>query len=860
MAIANQKENREMTNADLEAIVEKYRQARPEESLEIESALRNERMRFASACLETSAGELANRFAGDEGKRFRLLRQTGLQDIPGNTAENQLASTILKNWQTTGSPLPGPVMAGMLMLKPHELPLPKSLSDIADWLVFDYADFLLTSPGVFNTIGEADRYADYFAFAIDLFHRALITEGGFPKPWELSNLFLQKANFIQFYFNEKQLGRIFRKRAEILEFWGLAQKAPLAHLFPLPKRAGRKIKIGILSAHFSPQTETFLMLSYFDKLPRDTFSITLYSLRKTNHPLENHCVSRVDRFVLLDGDNYHLKAERIRADELDLLLIGTNTSAVTNPIVILALFRLARIHLIVENSPVSSGFTHTDFYLSSDFNEPDSDAQKNYSERLYKVPGMLNYYAYHFDTDPCTVKLDRQQLGIPEDAVAYFSGANFFKILPELSKLWAGIFSRVPNSCLVLLPFNPNWTNRYLSRPFIDRLRADMNQAGVDFNRIRILNRLPTRADVHAVMALCDIYLDSFPYAGACSMIDPLTVGLPIVCRAGKTMRGNLAAAMLKGAELTDLISRDSVQYVENAVALGRDKNLRDRVRTTIGNTLSRYNPFFDTGACGAKIASAFADMVDMSFHADMRLLGRTPDVLKQMIRRLIGKLDDSRNMYMGNLVSGEPVRLLISPYFKSLEDGNTKRSLADAGPVDDSLAMAFLSAGWEIDFAGIDRAVYSRIENVAKQLSGAFRFSKAASIKEYLQCCLNKDVVRTGPGGPGLTDLVPADSETGAPRLAISEFDSSFSRISQKEVAAEIAEMSARGFDFVVFYEQTGEKRRLVEMSVDTPGRIIGDMGRLFYYQRSDVVFPVMLIRLLNSFLPATERVDGTL
>ncbi len=828
---------------------------------EMEPVLQTERKALAEIFLNCPEPSVRSLYEGEEGKRFHLLRQADLQDLSRDAEGQGLAVRILEKWRKEKTP--GALIAAMLMLQPRELPLPARLSEMTDWLVSGYADFLLSSPGLFSRIGEADQFANFFAAMVDLFHRASVSEETFPQAEAVRNLFVQKANFIQFYFNEKNLRRTYRQRAEIMEYWALQQKAPLSHLFPLrtaPPRTPNpeprtQLKIGILSAHFTPQTEIFLLLSYFDKIPKEMCHLTLYSLRRTDHPLEEYCRSRADNFVLLPEGAYPQKADRIRADDLDVLLIGTNTSAVTNPITIMAMFRMARIHVIVENSPVSTGFTHTDYYLSSMFNEPDENAQKHYTEQLYRVPGMLNYYSYHKDTDPRTISIHRTQLGIPENATVYFSGANFFKILPDLSNVWSWIFSQVPNSYLILMPFNPNWTKRYLAIPFIARIKAQMEQAGVDFSkRVRILNRVPTRADVHAVMELCDIYLDSFPYAGACSLMDPLLVGLPIVCRESRTMRGSLAAAMLRGAGLEDLIVSDAGEYVERAVALGNNPEFRERTRRRIRDTLSRYNPFFDTAACGVKTAAAFADMADRQRRTETFLLRQTPESLKAMIQKRCAELQEG-NPFFRNLADAELVRLLLIPYFQSLspenknENKNDMPYLLDLSAGYGHFAVPFINIGWRADLFEQNPACQAHLNSFTKQAPGRVR----VSVKFEIPQDLNKiDMLRSGDAG--IADFLSQDF---------------FRRFSPKAMmlpsgcCSHVAGLKAQGYDSIFFsYGDTDvqiQQNRLREIAfADKKNKRYGQgNGTFIFYRNEDTIFLVTLLRLLESFLPASDRED---
>jgi len=843
----------------LESLVNSYQQAQPETMQELEPGLQAERRMLAETFLNASEEESKTLYEGEEGKRFQLLSRAEVQYIQRDTGGEGLAVRILQTWHKEKKP--GILPAAMLILQPRELPLPAHFTEVPEWLRVSYADFLLTYPRVFSRIGEADQFAVFFASVVDLFHRCLVSDKDFAGSEEIRNAFFHKANFIQFYFNEKDLCRTYRQRAEIMEFWALRQNAPLAHLFPLrtpparneqpatgnPQPATHKIKVGILSSHFTPQTEVYLMLSYFDKMPGELCHVTLYSMSSSKHPLEEYCRSRVDDFVLLPDGAYPRKVDRIRADELDVLLVGTNTSAVTNPITVMAMFRMARIHVIVENSPVSTGFTHTDYYLSSMFNEPEEDAQTHYTERLHRVPGMLNYYAYHMDTDPRTVNITRPQLGIPDDAVVYFSGANFFKILPDLSNVWSWIFSQVQNSYLILMPFNPNWTKQYLSVPFVTRLKAQMESAGVDFGRVRILNRVPTRADVHGVMELCDIYLDSFPYAGACSLIDPLLVGLPIVCRAGRTMRGSLAAAMLKGAGLDDMIVSDAGEYVERAVELGRDAELRKHTRRHIQDTLSLHNPFFDTAACGVKTGAAFAEMVDRRHHAKIRLLRQKPDYLKEMIESLSARLFRENNHFFQNLAGTELVRMFLIPYFRSLPQDDKPGHLTDIAAASGQFAAPFLNIGWSADLIEPNPAYQAHLNGLAQQLPGRVRvFSQPDDLK-------NSDMIRIGTvQGADLNALLNYVLKALSPRMLMLE-----------------PGFPVSGFQFPVSdfqnYDSLILRYEADDHSEGSTGHrlkevIFGDIpdnasGTLVFFPREDRIFLIMLIRLLEGFLPARER-----
>src|SRR5262249_26772696 len=160
---------------------------------------------------------------------------------------------------------------------------------------------------------------------------------------------------------------------------------------------------------------------------------------------------------------------------------------------------------------------------------------------------------------------------------------------------------------------------------FVERLHRQLGEAGVGVDRLRIVNRVPTRADVHAVLRLADVYLDSFPFAGACSLLDCLQVGLPVVARGGSTFRGEVAAAMLRAVGLDELIATDDAAYVELGVSLGRDAARRARAAARIRQQHDRLPPYLDMAAADACVTEAYLDMLEARRRADAALAAARP-------------------------------------------------------------------------------------------------------------------------------------------------------------------------------------------------------------------------------------------
>ena len=502
------------------------------------------------------------------------LKDSGLRAPARDAHETeQLGALRLALAQGWNSPrAAGAAVAGMLLAYAYELPVPAPLRSAPDWLRADWAAFLLEMPEVFNGEGNAEAYAAHLLQAVRLFHDEIDSGREDAVVWELGQVFVERANFLQIYFNERNLREVYRLRGDIIArmlSWSGARC--LYALPPHTARSGR-IRIGIYAYEFLPHTEVFFVIAALDFLDREKFEVILYANRKTGHALEQYAASRCDRFVALPADSLAAQVQTLRNDDLDILLIGTNMSAFSNSAAMLGAHRLARVQVASEASPVTTGLHAMDVLLSAEWNAPNEDAPDHYTELLYLMPGSNNVYAFQYDQDRASMQVTRESLGLPQDRIMFFSGANYLKILPELSAVWARILAQVPNSVLVLMPFNPNWLGSYLGAPFLARISSQLTSAGVALDRLKILQPVPTRADVHRIIGLADIYLDSYPFAGACSVVDTLVAGVPPVARRGSTNRSGHAASMLRELGMQEVVADSTEAYIALAVQLAQDR------------------------------------------------------------------------------------------------------------------------------------------------------------------------------------------------------------------------------------------------------------------------------------------------
>jgi predicted O-linked N-acetylglucosamine transferase (SPINDLY family)/glycosyltransferase involved in cell wall biosynthesis len=597
-----------LASTDAIGIVDRYHKNSADPSALVN--FRQSRKQIAEFWLNLPAAQLASSYAGDAGKLHQAVLNSEIKDEALTDTErsfvNELAGQVAKGWNDPKAI--NYLLAAMLYRRADRLPLKYDRAQIPNWFANEYLKFMFACPNLFQEIGEADNYYQFIQGWVDYVHTNIFKNPASQLWQNIALLFSKIANFIPLYFTTANLRDIYTKRAEIIEFSLKNRGCSIDCIFPARSTNRTKIRLGIINDHFTPQTETFATIPVFEHLNRHQFEIYLYALNTNGHQLEQYCQSRADKLVTLPKD-FASQVQTIRADDLDILFFGTNLTAINKPLTSLAMHRLARVQTTSFCSPTTTGIRHMDYYIAGKFTLPDATYLEQYREQLATLEGSGFCFKYATESEVATVKPTRQSLGIDDKTTVFISGANFYKILPELRETWVKILTTVPDSILILYPFGPAWTRTYPATPFVNNLNAICAKYGVDRNRLRFVKQLPNRADVKEFLQLADVYLDSYPYAGATSLIDPLQVGLPTVVVEGNALRFRQGAAMLRELGIPNLIANDETSYIQLAVNLATNPQLRQQKRQEIQQKMQSNPRCFDSVAYSGAIGKLFQEL-----------------------------------------------------------------------------------------------------------------------------------------------------------------------------------------------------------------------------------------------------------
>lgn len=615
-ALPHKSFEKEGISLNLKLNIDQYRQNSGDKSAL--SKLRQERWKIAQQILSSESESLENNYKRWIKETHQALCNSGIKLENLTAKESDFLIQTLKNLESAeGYDYLKGFLIALLYTDAFKIPTTSLFSSLPPWALNKYIQYYLSPPHQFQNIHNTDEYCEKISQFITNIHKEISTKNQATFNLESIEIIARSMNFIPIYFNERNLRDLYTSRSNLLEEYLKETGHQVDYQFSSSRNHRIKIRLGILAAHFEGSAETFFSLSIYEYISRE-FDVTLYSLKPLQTEIAKYCGSCANAVKVLP-QTLQQQVESIRQDDLDLLFIGTNLTAVTNSICLLSIHRLARVQITSVTSITTTGFRHMDYFLSGELTDPSSLAQEHYREQLVKVPGSIHCFSYGdkgHKPNQSTI-ISREDFDIPEDTVLYTSAANFFKCIPELLHTWAKILARVPNSRLMLFPFGPNWSNSYPKQSFTKQVSHIFEEYDVARERILILDPqpVPDPETLKSYLNIADIYLDSYPVCGTTSLMEPLAIGLPTVSRKGQFLRGAMGAAMLEAIKLHDLVTDSEQTYIELAIALGTDNQLYNRLQQQVRQRMQDRPAILDSQTFGHIIGNLFKQFI-VDYHA----------------------------------------------------------------------------------------------------------------------------------------------------------------------------------------------------------------------------------------------------
>ena len=346
--------------------------------------------------------------------------------------------------------------------------------------------------------------------------------------------------------------------------------------FSHEKRRREKRRIGYLSPNLTDHIVLNFAIQLFSAYDRTRFEVCLYDIGGQHSEVTDWVAGMADRYVDLSKSPPQKAAERIYADETDILfdLAGHSAGGKTLQV---AAYKPAPVQLSGIGYFNTTGLPAMDYFLGDPFVDP-PEMDGLFVERILRLP----------QTHLCFTPSERFQpyenlKRTPHDPIIFGSFNNFAKITDEMLVLWGEILRAVPNARLLIKNVHP-------CKDTLEWMRQRAERAGIDFARLELR---PGSKDYLSDYLDVDIILDTFPYQGGGTTCEAFFMGLPVVTLAGRRHGARFGVSLLRNMGLGELVSESPEAYVERAVGLASDPELLAALHAAIPRMM-RASPLMD--------------------------------------------------------------------------------------------------------------------------------------------------------------------------------------------------------------------------------------------------------------------------
>ena len=340
-----------------------------------------------------------------------------------------------------------------------------------------------------------------------------------------------------------------------------------------------KIKIGYYSADFRDHPVGFHILDLIKNHNRSKFEIIAFSfLNKDNDKVQNELKKSFDKFIDVEkiSNDEIVNLSRKLKINISLDLMGYTSK---NRIEIFEK-RCAPIQINFFGYPATSGSKNID-YIIADKNMIKENEKVNYSEVPVYLPNtfmVTNSYNKIVEK-----KLKREDFGIPENVFIFCNFGNYYKITPQIFKIWMKVMCENENSIL--------WLSEN-SQDGIANIKKQAENFNVDSNRIIFSKKILDHNEHLSRLKLCDLYLDTFPYGSHSAACDIIWSEIPIITLYGDSFASRVCFSILKSIKLEQLATHELSIYKNKILELSQDKNKILNLKKTIRNNKKKLiNP-----------------------------------------------------------------------------------------------------------------------------------------------------------------------------------------------------------------------------------------------------------------------------
>ena len=315
------------------------------------------------------------------------------------------------------------------------------------------------------------------------------------------------------------------------------------------------LRIGYLSADFHTHATAYLAAEVFERHDRSCFEVRGYTWGPDDDsPMRRRLVAAFDHLTDLRQMAHDAAAARIFEDGVDILVDLKGYTQHSRPEI--AALRPAPVQVAWLGFPATMGAGFIDWVIADPIVAPASE-QSVWTEKILALPNCYQPNDSQRQIGPTPT---RRECGLPENAFVFCAFNSSYKLNPAFFDVWMRLLAVIPESVLWLLD-GP--------APMPQNLRKEASARGIDPDRLVFAAKLPQEQHL-ARHRQADLFLDVLPYGAHTTASDALWAGLPLLTIHGSTFPGRVAASLLTGLDLPELVAPSIEAYEELAIKLAQ--------------------------------------------------------------------------------------------------------------------------------------------------------------------------------------------------------------------------------------------------------------------------------------------------
>ena len=356
-----------------------------------------------------------------------------------------------------------------------------------------------------------------------------------------------------------------------------------------------KIRVGYFSADFRMHPVATLTAELYEMHDRDYFEIFAFSFGpNTQDDMTRRIKDGVDHFYNVSSMSDQEIALLSRSLEIDIAIdLGGYTADSRTGIFAIS---AAPIQVSYIGVLSSMGSKYYDYLIAGKTMIPKRN-QKFFTEKIAYLP---SYQVNDSKELPPDIKINRKDLGLPEEGFIFCCFNNTFKITPAVFDSWSRILEQVEHSILFLYADN---NNAKLN------LTKEISKRGIDVNRLFFGESLP-RDQYLARYRVADLFLDTRPYNAGTTASDAMRMGLPVLTLKGNSFNSREASSIINSLNLPELITSTEEDYESLAIKLAKQPKKYLKIKDKLLANLSTA-PLYKTALFTKNIESAYKAMYE---------------------------------------------------------------------------------------------------------------------------------------------------------------------------------------------------------------------------------------------------------